>query len=142
MKIKFKKLHPDAKIPQYAKYGDSGFDLSSIEDVRLSPMEYKLVDTGLACQLFHGVEMQIRPRSGLAAKQGLSIVNSPGTIDSGYTGPLKVILINLGNKDINISKGDRIAQGVIVPVLYVDIEETDTLQNTERGVDGFGSSGK
>lgn len=141
MTVKFKKLHQDAKIPQYAKYGDSGFDFSSVEDITLEPGERQLVDTGLACQLEYGYEMQIRPRSGLAIKQGLSIVNSPGTVDSGYIGPLKVILINLGENTIIINKGDRIAQGIIAPVVYADIEETDTLTSTERGNAGFGSTG-
>ena len=158
MNILFKKLHQDAIIPSYAHEGDSGFDLYSIEDAKVEPGKIAMLDTGLAVQLPTSkqipiddlymltltFEMQIRPKSGRAAKEGLIIVNTPGTIDSIYRGAIKVIMTTLGRKPIFINKGEKIAQGVIVPVLCspeVRIVETTELTETLRGEGGFGSTG-
>lgn len=142
--IKFKKLHPDAVIPQYAHPGDAGMDLYSVEDVPIHPgAEPQVVSLGLAVELPPNSEMQIRPRSGLAVK-GLTVVNSPGTIDQGYRGELKVILANLGYWPIDIKKGDRIAQAVVKEVPKVIIKEVEsfTSEETARGESGFGSTGR
>jgi dUTP pyrophosphatase len=142
MQVKFKKLNKDAKIPQYMTKGAAGFDFSSIENVTLSTGDRIAVDTGLSCKIQDGFEMQIRPRSGMALKQGITVLNAPGTIDSDYTGPIKIILVNLGDSDVVIKAGDRIAQGVISPVEQAEFLEVDKLDETERGEGGFGSTGK
>jgi len=119
----------------------AGFDLHSIEDVVINPGERKLIGTGLAFEIEKGYEVQIRPRSGLAFKHGITVLNSPGTIDSDYRGEIKVLLINLGNEKFEIKKGDRIAQAVIAPVIQAEIIEVDSLSDTKRGAGGFGSTG-
>jgi dUTP pyrophosphatase len=113
MVLKVKKLNKDAIIPAYHSVEAAGFDLHSIEDVILKPGERKLIKTGLAFEIEKGYEVQIRPRSGLAFKYGITVLNSPGTIDSDYRGEIKVLLINLGENDFEIKKGERIAQAVI-----------------------------
>lgn len=146
MKIRIKKLHEDAVIPKYATNGSSGFDLVALEDVRFDPGETKLVKTGLAIDVGYGYELQVRPRSGLSLKTPLRVANSPGTVDSDYRGEVCVIISNtISNKGYEpylIKKGDRIAQGVVCPVVQADIEVVDYLDDTARGAGGFGSSGK
>lgn len=142
MNIKIKRLHEDAITPKYAKPGDAGMDFFAYESYTLNPDERKLIPTGWAFEIPEGHEMQIRPKSGLALKYGISIVNSPGTIDSGYRGEVGIILINHGEENFNISKGDKIAQGVINQLPLVSLEEVSELSNSERGEGGFGSTGK
>lgn len=153
MKILIKKLHPDAVVPRYANYGDSGFDLVALEDVELKPGETKLIRTGLAIDVGSGYELQVRPRSGLSLKTPLRVANSPGTVDSSYRGEVCVIMTNTDdqvNKEDRmkwslpqkISKGNRIAQGVVCPVMRADIEVVEYLGETNRGAGGFGSTGK
>lgn len=143
-KLKIMKLHPDAIIPEYAKEGDSGFDLAALEEVTLRPGETKLVKTGIAVELPPGTELQVRPRSGMSLKTPLNIRNSPGTVDNGYRGDVGVIchcLMNAKNESVVIKKGDRIAQGVVMPVIRCEIEEVESLSDTARGADGYGSTG-
>lgn len=140
--IKFKKLDERATIPSYAKPGDAGMDLRSIESYRIFPKNKALVQTGLALELPIGYEAQVRPRSGLALKHGLTVLNSPGTIDSGYRGEIGVIIINNGIFEFNIEEGDRIAQLVIARYAHPTIEEVVELSDSERGEHGFGSTGK
>jgi dUTP pyrophosphatase len=142
MILKVKKLNKDAIIPAYQSEEAAGFDLHSIEDVILKPDERKLIKTGLAFEIEKGFEVQIRPRSGLAYKYGITVLNSPGTIDSDYRGDIKVLLINLGEKDFEIKKGDRIAQAVVAPVVQAEFIEVEELSDTKRGSGGFGSTGK
>ena len=123
MKIKFKKLKENAILPKYAHEGDAGMDLVSCENCFLKPGERILVPIGIAVEIPYGYEMQIRPRSGFALKNGISIVNSPGTVDSGYRGELGVILINHGQEDFEVKAGDKIAQAVLNKVEIVEIEE-------------------
>ncbi len=141
MVIKIKKLTNDAIVPSYARYGDAGMDVYAIEEAVLKPGERKLISTGLAFEIPYGTELQVRPRSGLALKQGISIVNSPGTLDYGYRGELKILLINLGEENFEVKKEDRIAQVVLNRIEITDIEEVDELSETERGEGGFGSTG-
>ncbi|MEJ6019577.1 dUTP diphosphatase [Corynebacterium sp. H113] len=137
-----KRLTPDAVIPRRAHSDDAGVDLSSIEDVTLAPGERRLVGTGIAIALPTGTVGLVHPRSGLAFKQGLSIVNAPGTVDAGYRGEIKVCLINLDPAEpIIIGKGDRIAQLVVQKVELCDFIEADSLDETERGAGGHGSTG-
>lgn len=143
MKLRIRKLHPDAIIPKYA-HGpeeDAGMDLCAVEDAVLEPNVPKAVATGLSIELPPGFEAQVRPRSGLALKFAISIPNSPGTIDPGYRGELKVILINLGKAPYAITKGDRIAQMIVARYEAVEIEEGE-LSESARGEGGFGSSGR
>jgi len=141
MKLKLKKLSPDAVIPRYAHPGDAGLDLCAVEGCVIAPGARGLVKTGLAIGLPPGTEAQIRPRSGLAVRNGISVLNTPGTIDEGYRGEICVLLINFGEAPFTIEKGMRIAQMVICPVIRVAIEEVDALGETARNVDGFGSTG-
>jgi dUTP pyrophosphatase len=136
-----KRLDTDAKLPQKSDSSDAGFDLSSIEILSIPPQGYAKVKTGLAVEIPEGYAGYIQPRSGLAAKQGISIVNSPGLIDSGYRGELQIILINHGKETFFIEKGDRIAQLVILQVPEFVVQEVDTLNDSLRGEQGFGSSG-
>ena len=132
------------KNPVYAKVGDSGFDLRSNEGGTLKPLERMLVGTGLYFELPDGYELQVRPRSGLAAKHGVTVLNSPGTVDTGYRGEIKVILVNLSNDVFTFEKGERIAQGVIASRVssdFGDLVEVTELSNSERGDNGFGSTG-
>ena len=141
LKIKFKKLNKNAIVPTYAKYGDCACDLYSVEDVTINPMERKLIDTGIAIELPDGFEAQIRPRSGNAWKKGLTVLNTPGTIDFGWRGSLKVILINFSKDKTAIKVGDRIAQMKFSPVYKGNFIEVNELSETERGVNGIGSTG-
>ncbi|MDO5075666.1 dUTP diphosphatase [Corynebacterium sp.] len=141
-RVHLRRLDPDMPIPQRAHRGDAGVDLASTEDVRLEPGERVLVGTGVAIALPLGYVGLIHPRSGMAAKHGLSIVNTPGTVDADYRGELKVCLINLDPREaIVISRGDRIAQLVIQKVELCDFIEVAELDQTVRGVDGYGSTG-
>jgi len=140
--IKIKKICPDAQIPKYSHEGDAGMDLISVENVVIKPNHRIAVRTGLQVELPNGYEMQIRPKSGLALTKGITVLNSPGTIDSGYRGEIKVILINLSSKDYCIERGDKIAQAVINKFERVKIEEANNLSETARGNGGFGSTGK
>lgn len=142
MHIKIKKLTPDAQIPAYQTVGAAGVDLHSVEHTVLQPGEYKLIGTGLAFAIDEGYEVQIRPRSGLAAKHGITVLNSPGTIDSDYRGEIKVILINHGEETFEIKKGERIAQAVIASVVQAVFVEVQELDETKRGAGGFGSTGR
>jgi len=142
MVLKIKKLNEEAIIPAYQSEEAAGFDLHSIEDYVLKVGERKLINTGLAFETEPGYEVQIRPRSGLAFKYGITVLNSPGTIDSDYRGEIKVLLINLGSEDFEIKKGERIAQAVVAPAIQAEIVEVDELNDTKRGKGGFGSTGK
>ena len=142
MKIKVKKLNNLAEIPQYQTEEAAGFDLHSVEDVVIAPNERKLIGTGLSFEIPTGYEIQIRPRSGLAYKHGITVLNSPGTIDSDYRGEIKVLLINHSNESFEIKVGERIAQAVIQEVIQATFEEVEELNDTARGNKGFGSTGK
>ena len=141
--LKIRKLREDAFIPMQATPGAAGFDLHAIEDAVVYKHQPTLVKTGLAVEIPPGYELQIRPRSGLAFKKGLTVLNSPGTIDADYRGEVGVILSNFGSYDscYTVKKGDRIAQAVICPVPKVQILEVDELSDTGRGTGGFGSTG-
>jgi dUTP pyrophosphatase len=128
------------ETPKYAHKGDAGFDLKANESVTLVPGETKLIDTGLKFQIPEGYEIQIRPRSGMSAKSKFRVANSPGTIDSNYTGLVKIIAENTGHRPIFIEKGDRIAQAVLCPV-YEAVFIEEEFESTNRGTNGFGSSG-
>lgn len=141
MVLKFKRIHPDAVLPSYAHASDAGMDVRSVEDLTISPGQRALVHTGLVVLLPSMYEAQVRPRSGLALKNGITVLNTPGTIDSGYRGEIGVILFNTSEVEFAIKKGDKIAQIVIAPVTQPTIEETDTLDETDRGDGGFGSTG-
>jgi dUTP pyrophosphatase len=134
----------DLPLPAYQSALAAGLDLLAAVDgtITLAPGARALVPTGLAMALPAGYEAQVRPRSGLAAKHGVTVLNTPGTIDADYRGEVKVILINLGDAPFEISRGDRIAQMVIAPVLQADIVEVEVLSETERGAGGFGSTGR
>lgn len=141
MKIGFKKIHPDAVLPSYAHPSDAGMDVRSVEDLVIPPGGRALVHTGLVMILPPMYEAQVRPRSGLALKSGVTVLNSPGTIDSGYRGEVGVILVNHGDADFKVSKSDKIAQIVIAPVVQPEIFETFSVDQTDRGEGGFGSTG-
>ncbi len=143
LKIRIRKLHPDALIPRYA-HGpceDAGMDLHAVETVSLVPGETKLVPTGLAIELPPGYEAQIRPRSGLALKYSITLPNSPATIDPGYRGEIRVIVRNLGREIFTIERGERIAQMIVARYEAVEWEEGE-LADSVRGEGGFGSSGR
>jgi dUTP pyrophosphatase len=139
--LKVRKVHPDAIVPRYAYEGDAAMDLFSVEDYILVEGERKLFGTGLSVEVPEGYEMQIRPRSGSALKHGITVLNSPGTIDSSYRGEVGVILINHSRKSYNINKGDRIAQAKISKVEKILIVESEKLSGSQRGEGGFGSTG-
>ena len=141
MKVLFRKIDPAARLPAYAHPGDAGMDLFSVEEVSLPPGGRALVRTGLVMQLPPNAEAQVRPRSGLALKHGVTVLNTPGTIDAGYRGEVCVILINHGNTDFLVEKGMKIAQMVVAPVVRATIEETSVTDETDRGTGGFGSTG-
>jgi dUTP pyrophosphatase len=132
----------DLPLPSYATAGAAGLDLRAAEAFTLRPGERALVPTGIAIALPKGFEAQVRPRSGLAVKHGVTVLNAPGTIDADYRGEIKVPLINHGVEDFVIARGDRIAQMVIAPVTIASLSEVDRLEETERGSGGFGSSGQ
>ncbi len=144
VKILIKKTNKKVITPKYKTDGSSGVDLSAFLEhkVVIKPNSSELIPTGLQVAIPEELEIQIRPRSGLAAKESLGVLNSPGTIDSDYRGELKIILFNHGNKDFIINNGDRIAQMVLVPILKMEFEEVDSLPDTIRGQGGFGSTGK
>ena len=144
IKVLVKKLSPSVKLPTYKTSGASGMDLMASLDksIVLKPGGSCLVPTGLSVAFPKEYEIQIRPRSGLAAKNNISVLNTPGTIDSDYRGELKVILFNHGNKNFNINNNDRIAQMILTPVIKMDLEETNELPESIRGTEGFGSTGK
>ena len=143
-KVLIKKLDPAVELPTYKTEGASGMDLMALlkEPINLKPNSSCLVPTGLAVAFSSDFEIQIRPRSGLAAKNSISVLNTPGTIDSDYRGEIKVILFNHGKNDFLINNKDRIAQMILTPVIKMDLEETDDLPETIRGEGGFGSTGK
>ena len=143
-KVLIKKLDSTVELPTYKTDGASGMDLMAFikEPITLKPNSSCLVPTGLSVAFSKDFEIQIRPRSGLAAKNGISVLNTPGTIDSDYRGELKVILFNHGNNDFLINNKDRIAQMILTPVVKMDLEERDNLPETIRGEGGFGSTGK
>ena len=143
-KVLIKKLDPSVELPAYKTEGASGMDLMALvkEPITLKPNSSCLVSTGLVVAFSSDFEIQIRPRSGLAAKSSISVLNTPGTIDSDYRGEIKVILFNHGKSDFLINNKDRIAQMVLTPVIKMEFEETDDLPDSVRGKGGFGSTGK
>tara|TARA_B100001093_G_scaffold301298_1_gene287360 strand:+ start:1529 stop:1966 length:438 start_codon:yes stop_codon:yes gene_type:complete len=143
-KVLIKKLDQAVKLPNYKTNGASGMDLMAFikEPINLKPKSSYLVPTGISVAFSEDYEIQIRPRSGLAFKNNISILNAPGTIDSDYRGEIKVIVYNHGNEDFIINNDDRIAQMVLTPILKVEFEETEDLPKTMRGEGGFGSTGK
>ena len=144
VKILIKKTNKEVITPKYKTDGSSGVDLYAFLDkeVVIKPNSSELIPTGLQVAIPEELEIQIRPRSGLAAKESIGVLNSPGTIDSDYRGELKIILFNHGKEDFIINNGDRIAQMVLVPIVKMEFEEVDSLPNTVRGQGGFGSTGK
>ena len=144
VKILIKKTNRKVITPKYKTDGSSGVDLSAFleKKVVIKPNSSELISTGLQVAIPEELEIQIRPRSGLAAKENIGVLNSPGTIDSDYRGELKIILFNHGKEDFIINNGDRIAQMVLVPIIKMEFEEVDSLPDTVRGQSGFGSTGK
>ena len=144
VKILIKKTNKEVTTPKYKTDGSSGVDLSAFleKKVVIKPNSSELIPTGLQVAIPEELEIQIRPRSGLAAKESIGVLNSPGTIDSDYRGELKIILFNHGKEDFIINNGDRIAQMVLVPIIKMEFEEVDSLPDTVRGKGGFGSTGK
>lgn len=141
MRVEFKKLCDNAVLPAYAHPGDAGMDLCAVAALTLEPGRAALVPTGLAMALPPNTEAQVRPRSGLALKHGITVLNTPGTIDEGYRGEVGVILINHGAKPFQIEPGMRIAQMVVAPVARAEVVEVSELGATRRGEGGFGSTG-
>ncbi|HKJ04464.1 MAG TPA: dUTP diphosphatase [Geopsychrobacteraceae bacterium] len=141
--VQIKKLHPDVKIPCYMSELAAGMDIQALlpETISLTPGERCLVPTGLAIAIPNGYEVQVRPRSGLALRHGVTLVNTPGTIDADYRGEIRVIMINHGQEAFEIASGDRIAQLVVAPVCQALLEEVDELSDTVRGSGGFGHTG-
>lgn len=139
--INVKKLDKNAQIPKYATSQSAGFDFCSVENCTIKPTERRLVKTGLAISFPSGYELQVRPRSGLALKHGITCLNSPGTIDSDYRGEIMVLLINHSSQDFEIKIGDRIAQGVLNEIKQASFCQTDSLDDTDRSTGGFGSTG-
>ena len=144
VKLLIKKLHKNIILPEYKTDGSSGMDLmANVEQtVKILPGEKKMISTGIMVAIPEQYEIQIRPRSGLAAKNGISVLNTPGTIDSDYRGEIKVILINHGKDIFEIKKNDRIAQMIVCPIIKVELEEVESLPETVRGERGFGSTDK
>ena len=144
VKVLVKRLDSKVKLPEYKTSGSSGMDLMAFVEkpIKISPKNVELIPTGLSIAIPEDLEIQIRPRSGLAAKYSISVLNTPGTIDSDYRGELKIILFNHGNKDFIINNNDRVAQMVLTPINKVELEETNELPKTIRGEGGFGSTGK
>ena len=141
MTVKFLRIDPSVTLPSYAHPGDAGMDIRSIEELTIAPGERSLVHTGLVMMLPLGYEAQVRPRSGLALKNGVTVLNAPGTIDEGYRGEIGVILANFGTEPFKVEKGAKIAQIVVAPCTRADIVETVETDATERGEGGFGSTG-
>ena len=144
VKVLIKKLNPKVQIPVYKTSGASGMDLMAFVDqpIKIAPKSSYLVPTGLSLAFSDNYEVQIRPRSGLAAKNKITVLNTPGTIDSDYRGEIKIILFNHGNEEFVVNNNDRIAQMILTPVIKMDLEETNNLPDSIRGKDGFGSTGK
>jgi len=144
VKLLIKKLHKNIILPEYKTDGSSGMDLmANVEQtVKILPGEKKIISTGIMVAIPEQYEIQIRPRSGLAAKNGISVLNTPGTIDSDYRGEIKVILINLGKDIFQINKNDRIAQMIVCPIIKAELKEVESLPETIRGGGGFGSTDK
>ena len=143
IKILIKRLSKEVSLPRYETKGSSGMDIAAFisADINLEPGKSVIVPTGLSVDIPNGFEIQIRPRSGLAAKKNISVLNTPGTIDADYRGEIKVILINLSNKKFVIKNGLRIAQIVVCPIVQVQLKEVEELDGTIRGKGGFGSTG-
>lgn len=139
--VKVKLMNKESILPCYANQGDAGLDLFSVEEKVIYPGQTALIHTGIAIELPEGTEAQIRPRSGLALNHSVTLLNSPGTIDSGYRGEIKIIVINHGKKEFFIEKRMKIAQMVVKPILTVNLIEVDELEQSHRGNKGFGSSG-
>ena len=142
--IEVELIHKDAVFPKYVYLSDSGFDLHSTQDLEIKPFGRILVPTGIKVSFEKGYELQIRPKSGLAIKQGLTVLNTPGTVDQGYTGEIQVIVFNTNNHSVMISKGMKVGQAVLCPVIngeYVRFEQVDQLDEKDRGDNGFGSTG-
>ncbi len=144
VKVLIKKLDPAVKLPEYETDGASGVDLRAFikAPINIKPKTSFLIPTGLSVAFSNDYEIQIRPRSGLAAKNNITVLNTPGTVDSDYRGEIKVIIFNHGEADFNINSGDRIAQMILTPVVKMKFEETKDLPETIRGKGGFGSTGK
>ena len=144
VKVLVKKLDPKVQLPSYKTKGSSGMDLMAFikDPIKIAPNTSALIPTGISVAIPNDVEIQIRPRSGLAVKSSISVLNTPGTIDSDYRGELKVILFNHSKEEFVVRNNDRIAQIVLTPVLKIDFEEVDNLPDTLRGSGGFGSTGK
>ena len=144
VKVLVKKLDPKVQLPSYKTKGSSGMDLMAFikDPIKIATNTSALIPTGISVAIPSDVEIQIRPRSGLAAKSSISVLNAPGTIDSDYRGELKIILFNHSKEEFVVRNNDRIAQIVLMPVLKIDFEEVDNLPDTLRGSDGFGSTGK
>ena len=144
VKVLIKKLDPSVKLPEYKTSGASGMDLIAFlkDPINIKPKKSSLIPTGLSVAFSENYEIQIRPRSGLAAKNNISVLNTPGTVDSDYRGEIKVIIYNHGDTDFKVNNGDRIAQMILTPVIKMKLEETDKLPETVRGESGFGSTGK
>ena len=144
VKVLIKKLDPDVQLPEYKTSGASGVDLIAFvkKSINLEPKTSVLIPTGLSVAFPEDYEIQIRPRSGLAAKNNISVLNTPGTIDSDYRGEIKVIIYNHGNENFSINNGDRIAQMILAPVVKMELEEKNDLPKSIRGKGGFGSTGK
>ena len=142
--IKIETIHEDAIFPGYAYPSDSGFDLYSVEELEMAPLSRVLVSTGLKVSFDEGYEIQVRPKSGLAINYGITCLNTPGTVDQGYTGEIKVILFNTSNETFTVKKGMKIAQAVLCPVMngkFVNLELVESIDNKDRGNNGFGSTG-
>ena len=144
VKVLVKKLNSKAQLPKYKTSGSSGMDLMALIEnpIKIKPQESALIATGISIAIPEGTEVQIRPRSGLAAKFSISVLNTPGTIDSDYRGEIKIILFNHGKEDFTINNNDRVAQMVLMPILKAEFEEVEDLPETLRGSEGFGSTGK
>ena len=144
VKVLIKKLNPEVDLPTYKTSGASGMDLMAFteEPIKIAPNSSYLVPTGLSMAFSEDYEVQIRPRSGLAVKNSITVLNTPGTIDSDYRGEIKIILFNHGKEDFIINNKDRVAQMILTPVVKIEFEETDNLPDTLRGEGGFGSTGK
>ena len=143
-KVLIKKLDPSVKLPSYKTKGASGMDLMAFikEPINIKPQTSSLISTGISVAFSKNYEIQIRPRSGLAAKNNISVLNTPGTIDSDYRGELKIILFNHSNENFIINNNDRVAQMVLTPIVKMELEEINELPNSNRGDGGFGSTGK
>tara|TARA_Y100001958_G_C20868356_1_gene303634 strand:- start:103 stop:540 length:438 start_codon:yes stop_codon:yes gene_type:complete len=144
VKVLIKKLYPEVKLPSYKTLGASGMDIMAFtkSTITIKPKTSCIIPTGLSMAFSEDYEIQIRPRSGLAAKNSISVLNTPGTIDSDYRGEIKVIIYNHGNRNFVVNNNDRIAQMILTPVIKMDLQETEELPETIRDKDGFGSTGK